>query len=72
MALVTWGHRLEISKVSLEVVVDFIRNHALRGPEKVSQDGQYDLMLTQHAKVISGEEDTNLCSFYGSSKFESM
>lgn len=72
MALIAWGHRLEISKVSLEVAVDFIRNHALRGPEKISRDGQYELMLTEQAKVVSDEDDNNLCSFYGPSQVESM
>lgn len=56
----------------MEVAVDFIRHHALKGPEKTSRDGQYDLMLKQHATVISNEEDSNLCSFYGPSEVESM
>lgn len=72
MALVSWGHRLEISKVSLEVVVDFIRDHALKGPEKISRNGQYDLALFQPAKIVSNEEDTDLCSFYGPSELGGM
>lgn len=61
LALVTWGHRLEISKVSKEVVVDFIRKHAIRGPEKTTKDGQYVLFLENPAKIVSDINDSNLC-----------
>lgn len=72
LAVVTWGHRLEISKVSLEAVVNFIQNHALKGPEEIADDGQYNLLLEQPAKIVSDENDSNLCSFYGPSEVESM
>lgn len=72
LALVTWGHRLEISKVSMEVIVDFIKNHALKGPEEIADDGQYNLLLGQQAKIVSDKNDTNLCPFYGLSNVESM
>ncbi|KAJ8967656.1 hypothetical protein NQ314_002691 [Rhamnusium bicolor] len=64
LALVTWGHRLEMSKVASEIVVDFIKKHALHGPEKTHRDGQYSLMLEEHANVVSNIEDSNLCPNY--------
>ncbi|KAJ8917604.1 hypothetical protein NQ315_000087 [Exocentrus adspersus] len=64
LALVTWGHRLEMSKVSDEVVVGFIKSHALKGPEKVSRNGQYDLALSSSAKIVSTVDDIKLCPNY--------
>lgn len=61
LALLTWGHRLEMSKVSPEVAVNFIREHALNGPEQLYKNGHYDLMLTEEAKVVSTIEDSYLC-----------
>lgn len=72
LALITWGHRLEISKVSLEVAVNFIKNHALKGPEEIADDGQYNLLLEQPAKIVSDENDIKLCSFYGPTEVDSM
>ncbi|CAH1153861.1 unnamed protein product [Phaedon cochleariae] len=61
LALVTWGHRLEMSKVSSEVVNNFIQKHALNGPEKTPKDGQYSLMLERRSKIVSDLDDTKLC-----------
>ncbi|KAJ8984805.1 hypothetical protein NQ317_013002 [Molorchus minor] len=61
LALVTWGHRLEMSKVAPEVVIDFIRKHAIKGPEMTHKDGQYDLELKTRAEVVSTPDDSNLC-----------
>ncbi|EFA09580.1 uncharacterized protein LOC658689 [Tribolium castaneum] len=61
LALVTWGHRLEMSKVAPEIVVDFIRKHALKGPEQTARDGQYDLMLKDHSGIVSDLKDRELC-----------
>ncbi|XP_044270695.1 uncharacterized protein LOC123015176 [Tribolium madens] len=61
LALVTWGHRLEMSKVAPKIVVDFIRKHALKGPEHTARDGQYDLMLEEHSEVVSDLKDQELC-----------
>lgn len=72
LALVTWGHKLEISKVSLEVAVNFIQTYALKGPEEISRDGQYNLMLTEKARFMSDENDSKICSFYGPSEVDSM
>lgn len=61
LALVTWAHRLEMSKVSNKVVYKFIQKHALRGPEQVAADGQYDYMFDIQAEIVSDENDTRLC-----------
>ncbi|XP_050501798.1 uncharacterized protein LOC114332178 [Diabrotica virgifera virgifera] len=61
LALLTWGHRLEMSKISKSLVVRFIRDHAHRGPEDTFKDGQYDFYLTRPAKIVSGFKDSNLC-----------
>ncbi|KAJ8947625.1 hypothetical protein NQ318_002637 [Aromia moschata] len=61
LALVTWGHRLEMSKVAPELVVEFVRRHALKGPEQTYRDGQYTLELKEQAEVVSSIDDANLC-----------
>ncbi|KAG5883748.1 hypothetical protein JTB14_023170 [Gonioctena quinquepunctata] len=67
-ALVTWGHRLEMSKVSTEVVIGFIKKYALKGPENTTKDGQYSLMLQHRSKVVSDLDDMNLCPGYSTIK----
>lgn len=64
LALVTWGHRLEMSKVAPNVVVNFIKKYALKGPEKTYRNGQYDLMLKENAHVVSDMDDHTLCPKY--------
>ncbi|PSN39342.1 hypothetical protein C0J52_21869 [Blattella germanica] len=61
LALVTWGCRLTMSTVQPSIVMNFIKQHALQGPEKVSKDGQYDLGLRVPAKIVSDFEDSVLC-----------
>ncbi|KAL1498121.1 hypothetical protein ABEB36_008974 [Hypothenemus hampei] len=61
IALVTWGHRLEMSNVDPKEVLKFIKLHALNGPEKTHRDGQYDLMLKEKAQIVSDSDDTNVC-----------
>lgn len=56
----------------MEVAVNFIKTHALKGPEDINEDGQYDLMLKQHSKTISDDNDSELCSYYRNSLIESM
>ncbi|XP_018561923.1 uncharacterized protein LOC108904036 [Anoplophora glabripennis] len=66
LALLTWGHRLEMSKVSPEVVVSFIKEHALNGPEQLYRNGHYMLMLKEEAKVVSTVDDSDLCPTHSS------
>ncbi|XP_026275402.1 uncharacterized protein LOC113204426 [Frankliniella occidentalis] len=61
LALLTWGKRLTMSAVNVNIVKDFIRQNALYGPEKISRDGQYDKGLIEEAKIVSDTEDTDLC-----------
>ncbi|KAK5644387.1 hypothetical protein RI129_005687 [Pyrocoelia pectoralis] len=61
LALVTWGHSLEMSKVDIVTVVNFIATNTLRGPEATPRDGQYDYKLLKPAKVVSNQEDSNVC-----------
>jgi hypothetical protein len=64
LALVAWGRRLEMSKVAPEIVLNFIRKNALKGPEQTPKDGQYDLLLEKHAEVVSDVGDHELCKLY--------
>lgn len=43
------------------MLIDFIKKYAKTGPEKTSRDGQYNLLLTESAKIISDVDDFELC-----------
>ena len=57
----TWGCRLTMSSVQPGIVTNFIRQHALRGPEKTSREGQYDMNLKVPAEVLTDLDDSVLC-----------
>ncbi|KAJ4432101.1 hypothetical protein ANN_20715 [Periplaneta americana] len=61
LALVTWGCRLTMSTVQPGIVQNFIKQHALQGPEKISKDGQYDLGLKVAAQILTDTDDSILC-----------
>lgn len=61
MALVAWGKSLEMSVVVPEIVIRFIKENALRGPEKTATNGQYEKLLINHADVVSTIDDSVLC-----------
>lgn len=61
LALVAWGARLQMSKVDETVVATFIKQFALNAPEKVSRDGQFEEKLLIPAKVVSNQDDGDLC-----------
>ncbi|XP_008545557.1 uncharacterized protein LOC103569820 [Microplitis demolitor] len=61
LALVTWGCRLTMSYVNPSLVKEFIRTKALHGAEAISKDGDFDEGLIRKAKVVSDEDDSNLC-----------
>jgi hypothetical protein len=50
-----------MSAVDETAAVEFIRKYAKIGPEKVSREGQYELMLIEGAKIISDVDDSQLC-----------
>lgn len=60
-ALAAWGATIEFSVLDSTTVIDFIKQHAKKAPEKVSRDGQYKQLLTEHAKIITSEDDFILC-----------
>lgn len=62
LALLTWGCRITMSMVDVNVVTSFIKAHALKGPEKISRDGQYDVELIVPAEIVSDRLDKGLCS----------
>lgn len=59
--LVAWECRLSMSYVNPELVVGFIREHALRGPEEVARDGDFAENLLHPAEIVSDLDDTVLC-----------
>lgn len=64
LALVAWGCKLEMARVDRQEVIDFLRDHALKGPEgHLSKQGQYDLALIRKAEVVpgAGEGDEVRC-----------
>lgn len=61
LALLAWGSRFQMSKVQPQLVVQFIRGSALRGPEHKSTDGQFDFELRKPAAVVSDQDDHTLC-----------
>lgn len=59
--LVAWGVRLRMPIVDPDIMREFIQNKALKGPEKVSADGQFDFLLKEPATIVSDFEDSQLC-----------
>lgn len=60
-AIVAWGVLLEFSVLHRDIVESFIRQYALKGPEKTARDGQYDHLLLESAQVVSTVNDDVLC-----------
>uniref|UniRef100_A0A1B6EFA4 DUF3105 domain-containing protein n=1 Tax=Clastoptera arizonana TaxID=38151 RepID=A0A1B6EFA4_9HEMI len=61
LALVTWGWAYLMPDVDTESAIKFIREHALNGPERTHNDGQYDQFLLKHAEIVSNIEDETIC-----------
>ncbi|KZC06978.1 PREDICTED: uncharacterized protein LOC107195223 [Dufourea novaeangliae] len=61
LALLAWGCRLTMSYVNPDVVIGFIREHALQGPEDIPSDGDFEEGLVHAAETVSDHLDTNLC-----------
>ncbi|CAD1476141.1 unnamed protein product, partial [Heterotrigona itama] len=61
LVLVAWGCRLSMSYVNAELVVGFVREHALRGPEETPRDGDFSQALLHPAEIVSDLDDTMLC-----------
>ncbi|XP_063700234.1 uncharacterized protein LOC134830621 isoform X2 [Culicoides brevitarsis] len=63
LAIVAWGNTLEMSVVSPEIVLNFIKKYALQAPEKIPDQGQYQHLLIKNATIISDFEDSKLCPY---------
>ncbi|XP_066995743.1 uncharacterized protein [Anabrus simplex] len=61
LALLAWGWRMTMSVVQPDIIKDFIKQHALQGPEAVPADGLYDEGLLVPAKIVSNIEDYYVC-----------
>ncbi|XP_076244050.1 uncharacterized protein LOC143185172 [Calliopsis andreniformis] len=61
LALVSWGCRYTMSYVNPHLATAFIREHALRGPEGIPRDGDFNEGLLHQAETVSDLEDTKLC-----------
>lgn len=59
--MVAWGCRLTMSYVDPELVEQFIIEKALRGPEVVSDDGEFEDGLLKKAEIVSDTVDSKLC-----------
>ncbi|KAK9504035.1 hypothetical protein O3M35_010476 [Rhynocoris fuscipes] len=65
MALLTWGWSLLLPDIDEELMVKFIKDHALNGPEEISRDGQYDFELIEPAKFVTIPDDKGgICPKY--------
>uniref|UniRef100_A0A224XT77 Putative conserved secreted protein n=1 Tax=Panstrongylus lignarius TaxID=156445 RepID=A0A224XT77_9HEMI len=64
IALLTWGWSVLLTDVDEELIVKFIREHALRGPEAISRDGQYDFALEEPAIITTPDDSGRLCPKY--------
>lgn len=61
-ALITWGKSFEFSVIDQNLVMEFIRTNALKGPEKISRDGQFNQTIIEAAKLVTTVDDDELCS----------
>lgn len=61
MVLLTWGCKLSMSHVDDNLVKQFIKENAIRGPEQISFDGDFDDQLIEKSEVVSDESDSVLC-----------
>ncbi|EEB19532.1 conserved hypothetical protein [Pediculus humanus corporis] len=60
-ALLAWGVRFTMSTVYPNSIRQFIKEKALKGPEKLSDDGQFNLNLIEKALIVSNIDDNDLC-----------
>lgn len=63
LALLTWGCRLTMSYVNPTIVKHFVRVKALRGPERLSNDGYFQDQLLSKAELVFDKDDSILCPY---------
>lgn len=61
LALLSWGWRLTMPTAQPDIIQEFIQQHALKGPEAISRDGQYDIGLLTAARLVTTQEDDVIC-----------
>lgn len=61
LALVGWKSSLEMNVFDNELAKQFILKRGKTGPEKTSKNGQYEMLLTVAANVISDIDDSQMC-----------
>jgi hypothetical protein len=61
LALVAWAASLEMSFFDQATAKEFMKNYAKTGPEKVARQGQYKVMLIEAAKLVTDENDSEIC-----------
>jgi hypothetical protein len=61
LALAAWGISFEFAVFDKKLIIDFIKEHAKKAPEKTVKNGQYKKLLIEKAKIISDENDSELC-----------
>lgn len=44
-----------------DIVRDFIKNNAIRGPEMTPEDGLFTMFFQEAAEIVSDIDDTRLC-----------
>lgn len=61
LALVSWGWAMTMSYVDEHHAVKFIKDHALHGPEALSDDGVFDNLLIKPANIVTTIDDESVC-----------
>lgn len=62
LAIVTYGWRLEMSRVNLKTARQFVKEHALRAPERmVAREGKYSKDLLTPAPTVTDFKDSVVC-----------
>jgi len=52
-----------MSYVDIEIVKHFILLYALRGPEEITDDGQFEDGLLSRSRIVTNREDSVLCPY---------
>ncbi|XP_002027747.2 uncharacterized protein LOC6602722 [Drosophila persimilis] len=72
LALLAWSHILEMSVVDKHLVADFIKKYAKQGPlavenlsRLVNKRESYKVGLQTEARLVTSEDDAELCGYLG-------
>ena len=59
--MLAWKCKFLFQTPNIAEMVEFVKKHALKGPENVYQNGAYKAGLLKEAEVVSDLNDTILC-----------